>query len=71
MFVFLPILRYEINTYVETWNEYEIRPQKHRPNHVAGIPNELYMDSTIRRFGWIPDIGLLSQLSEAVKDIGT
>jgi hypothetical protein len=69
LFVFIPILRSEINTYVETWNEHRIRPQKHRANHIAGIPNDLYTDQAIPRYGWTPDIEFLSQLSQAVKDV--
>ena len=70
LFVFVPILRSEIKAFVETWNEHRIRPQKHRPNHVAGIPNELYTDETVPRYGWAPDIEFLSQLTEAVRDVG-
>ena len=70
LFVFVPILRSEINTYVDTWNEHQIRPQKHRANHVAGIPNELYADEAIRHYGWTPDATFLTQLEEAVKDVG-
>ncbi len=70
LFVFVPILRFEINTYVETWNEHRIRPQKHRANHVAGIPNELYTKEDISRYGWVPDTEFLLQLDEAVKDVG-
>jgi endoglucanase Acf2 len=51
LFIFIPILRSEINTYIETWNENRIRPQSHRANHIAGIPNELYTDEAIRRYG--------------------
>lgn len=40
------------------------RPQKQRPNYIVGILNELYTNSSSRRYGWIP----LSQLNEAVKD---
>jgi hypothetical protein len=69
LFVFILILRSEINTYVETWNEHKIRPQRQRANHVAGIPNELYTSEAISRFRWVPDIELLSQLTEAVKDV--
>ena len=70
LFVFIPILRSEISTYVETWNHHRIRPQKARPNHIAGIPNDLYTDRSLPRYGWTPDLELLTQLSEAVKDVG-
>lgn len=44
------------------------RPQKQRPNYIVGISNELYTNQLSRRYGWIPNMGLLSQLNEAVKD---
>ena len=69
LFIFVPILRLEINTYIETWNKYRIRPQRHRANHVAGIPNELYTDEAIRHYKWTPNATFLAQLEEAVKDI--
>ena len=70
LFVFVPILRSEIGTYMETWNAHHIRPQKRRPNHAAGIPNDLYVDPSVRQYGWISDAEFLSQLEEAVKDVG-
>jgi len=66
----MPILRAEITTYVETWNEHRIRPQRQRPNHVPGVPNQLYTDASTPRYGWVPDIEFLAQLDEAVKDVG-
>jgi hypothetical protein len=70
LFTFVPILRSEISTYVETWNAHQIRPQKARSNHIAGIPNNLYIDRSLPRYGWAPDVDLLAQLTEAVKDVG-
>lgn len=70
LFVFGPIIRSEISTYVETWNAPRIRPEKQRPSHIAGILNELYTDQSLCRYGWIPNMELLSQLNEAVKDVG-
>jgi hypothetical protein len=69
LFVFIPILRQEITTFAETWNEHRIRSQSARPNHIAGRPNELYHDASTR-FGWEPDPILLAQLQEAVNDFG-
>jgi len=70
LYVFVPILRQEITTYAETWNEHRIRSQSVKPNHVAGRPNELYYDGKSTRFGWEPDPILLAQLQEAVNDFG-
>jgi hypothetical protein len=70
LFVFVPILRREIATFVETWNEHRIRSQSGRPNHIAGRPNELYFDTSASRYGWQPNPELLSQLKEAVSGFG-
>lgn len=66
----MSIIRSEISIFVETWNAHRIRPQKQRPNHIAGIPNELYTDQSLPRYGWVPNKELLSQLNEAVEDVG-
>lgn len=66
----MPILRAEIATYVETWNEYRIQPQRQRHNHVPGVPNQLYTDASTLRYGWSSDMEFLAQLDEVVKDIG-
>ena len=71
LFVFVPILRHELYSYVETHNAHRIRPQLARSNHVPGRPSELYDDTTIyRRWGFSPDEELLSQLEEAVSYVG-
>lgn len=70
LFIFVPIICSEINTYVETWNAHRIRPQKERNSHIAGIPNELYLDQLFSHYGWSPNMEFLLQLEEAVKDVG-
>lgn len=68
--MFVPILRHEINTYVDTWNEHKIRPHHDRSNHIAGRPNKLYSDSSVSRYGWQPDSELLAQLKASVSNFG-
>ena len=48
LFIFPPIIRSEISTYVEVWNSHRIRPQRNRFNHAAGVPNNLYTDPSLR-----------------------
>jgi hypothetical protein len=60
LFVFVPILRDEIATFVETWNEHRIRSQRNRANHVAGIPNELYTSDDTPS-GWLGTAGARSE----------
>jgi hypothetical protein len=42
IYVFLPLLQNEIWRWVEDHNSHFIRKDKHRSQHVAGIPNDLY-----------------------------
>jgi len=68
-FVFVPILRRELQSYSEVHNEHRIRRQSARPNHKPGVPNDLYFDSP-KRWGFMPNEELLYGLEEAVKDVG-
>ena len=42
LFVFMPLIRYEITEYVEVKNAYLIRRQRNREYHVPGVPNDLF-----------------------------
>ena len=46
LFVFMPILRREVNAFVEMWNDHPIRKQRQLANHVPGVPNTLYGEAT-------------------------
>ena len=70
LFIFVPILRHELHSYIEVHNEHRIRPQLKRDHHIAGRPNDLYTDAEATRFGWIPDEALLTRLEEAVSGFG-
>lgn len=50
----LPLIRQETFDYVEVWNEHNIRRQKERPNHVAGVPRKLYEQSQSKGNGQRP-----------------
>ena len=41
--IYIPILRREIRSFIETWNSHRIRKQKNRPNAIVGKPSMLYM----------------------------
>ena len=41
--IYVPVMRREIRSYIETWNSHRIRKQNNRPNVVVGKPNLLYM----------------------------
>jgi hypothetical protein len=42
LFVFMPLIRYELNEFVQVKNEHPIRRQRNRELHVPGIPNDLF-----------------------------
>ena len=59
----MPILRHEIYSFADTHNAHRICAQPKRPNHVPGIPNELYNErSGGERIGFRPDHSLLDSL---------
>lgn len=41
-YIFMPILRHEIDEFVLTWNAHRIRTRSDLANSVGGIPNRLY-----------------------------
>jgi len=81
VFIFLPLLRSEINTFVEVQNAHRIRTQPNRPYHIAGIPNELYFGPKYLRFdrldadrpskGYRPNIDLLCKQERLLEDYST
>ena len=38
----MPIIRFKVQAFVQTWNAHKIRAQSNRPDLVVGIPNNLY-----------------------------
>jgi len=70
LFVFMPIIRSELQAFVDTHNAHRIRAQRKRSHHVAGVPNELYNDST-RQCGFGLDYEVLSQWESQVTHYGT
>jgi hypothetical protein len=70
LFVFMPIIRSELQTFVDTHNAHPIRVQRNRSHHVAGVPNELYTDHA-RQCGFSLDFGVHSQWEAQVAQYGT
>jgi hypothetical protein len=63
LFVFMPILRREINDFVQMWNDHPIRKQRQLANHVPGVPNKLYDKRPEgERLGFQPNPNLLNDL---------
>jgi hypothetical protein len=80
VFVFLPLLRHEIDTYVRIHNAHHIRVQEKREHHVPGIPNELYFgkdyilkegfDKARATRGFRPNLRLLRQHIQLFEQYG-
>jgi hypothetical protein len=41
LFVFMPIIRYKVNQFVQMWNEHPIRKQRQLANHVPGHDSDM------------------------------
>jgi hypothetical protein len=70
LFVFMPIIRSELQTFVDTHNAHPIRTQRNRAYHVAGVPNELYIDHA-RQCGFSLDLDVYNQWEAQVAQYGT
>jgi hypothetical protein len=67
-YLFMPILRDELVSFVGTWNAHKIRAQPNRSHHVPGVPDELYR--TGQQEGFVPDLEVLSALESQLLDYG-
>jgi hypothetical protein len=72
LFIFMPIIRYECEEFVKTWNAHTIRRQPKRPNVTPGVPDDLYFNPPfgIERFERVADLDTIERLAEAVSDFG-
>src|SRR5271155_4130630 len=71
VYIFIPIIRGEIFNWVADKNTAPIRPQRHRSQHVSGIPNDLYRGSDdAPRQGFSFDLNLHAQLETNVAGFG-
>jgi hypothetical protein len=52
--VYLPIIRDEVASYVDIWNNHSIRAQKERPHMISGKPKVNYFLSMMKK---IPNCG--------------
>jgi hypothetical protein len=67
-YLFMPILRDELVSFVGTWNAHKIHAQPNRSHHVPGVPDELYR--TGQQEGFVPDVEVLSALESQLPDYG-
>ena len=70
LWVFMPLLRSELGTWVRNYNEHRIRQQPRRLNHVHGRPNKLYSTRQVPHYGYAPDAELLNSLLNAIEPYG-
>jgi hypothetical protein len=62
LFLFMPLLRQELNTFVRTHNAHPIRAQKNRLQHVPGVPDELYRTEEYEQHGFTVNMQVLNAL---------
>ena len=67
LFLFMPILRQELNTFVSTHNAHPIRRQNNRSMHVPGAPDELYRGE---QRGFAVDREVLTALQATIPEYG-
>ena len=72
-FIFMPIIRHEINEFVLTWNAHRIRTRPDLANCVGGIPDRLYYHPKegIQNCGKIPNLDRLQQHATKFHNFGT
>jgi hypothetical protein len=70
LFIFMPILREELTTFVNVHNAHPIRAQKNRAQHLAGAPNELYRSRPGQQQGFKPCQEVLAALESAIPVYG-
>jgi hypothetical protein len=72
-FIFMPIIRHEINEFVLTWNAHRIRTRPDLPNSVGGIPDLLYYHPKegLENCGKEPDLDRLRQHARQFETFGT
>jgi hypothetical protein len=61
--VFIPIIRSELQAFIDTHNAHPIRTQRNRAHHVAGVPDELYT----RQCGFSLDLGAVVPTSRTTQ----
>jgi hypothetical protein len=71
-FIFMPIIRHEIEEFVMTWNAHRIRTQRDRVNSVGGIPDRLYYHPKegIENCGKIPNLERLGHHAQQFDNFG-
>ena len=64
----MPILRQELQTFIDTHNAHPIRAQRNRSLHVPGVPDELYRQQPDHGFAVNNEV--LTALQATLPDYG-
>jgi hypothetical protein len=67
LFLFMPLLRDELETFVRTHNAHPIRAQKNRSQHVPGVPEELFRHE---QYGFAINEQVLTAMQATLPDYG-
>ena len=65
LYIYMPIIRKSIFTFVRTWNSHLIRKQSNRKHVVSGRPTKLYNhNKDVKDCGYVPDEAFLDELDQ-------
>jgi hypothetical protein len=70
LFIYMPIIRNEVNEFVDLWNVHKIRKQRERLNLPTRKPmvNYLCPAEGVRDYGVIPDLERLQRFNKDVEE---
>jgi hypothetical protein len=71
-YLYMPIIRHEIEGYVQTWNSHDIRKQNNRPNATVGKPqyNYYYPPNGVDHYGQPLNRAIVDGVAEDLSEWG-
>lgn len=72
LFIYIPIIRIELQKFIHMWNRHKIRPQPHRAYAIPGIPwmnfHHPGRQGDIRNYKVAPDQPTLDHIKDLYSD---
>jgi hypothetical protein len=70
LFLLMPIIRHQVETYVLDWNAHTIRKQRDKPHIISGVPNTIYAypEEGVHQYGEQPHQATFDQICQVVED---
>jgi len=70
LFVYVPIIRAEVVSFVHDWNGHKLRKQRNRPHSISGVPKHLYHYSNSPSCGYGIDDAYVDEVLSSVEEWG-